>query len=222
MATPLPTLSSTLVLERLSSKMPDARCEPYHVNLFTLVVAVILSAQTQQSVLERACRSLFAAASEPQDMIALGEDGVASHISMLGLYRSKARNVFQLSRMIVDAYGGRVPLVFGELVKLPGIGRKTARVIQILASDAEVLGVDTHVLRVSRRLGLAQARTPTAVERELIACIPNGRLAETHHLFVTHGRLTCRARHPHCGQCCLNDVCKFFLSNCETAGGSNQ
>lgn len=218
MAKPLSILTPTLVLERLSSKMPEARCEPYHVNLFTLVVAVVLSAQTQEKMLERACRSLFAAASEPQDMIALGEDGVASHIATLGLYRSKARNVFQLSKMLVDAYGGHVPLVFDELVKLPGVGRKTANVIQILASGAEVLGVDTHVLRVSRRLGLATGRTPTAVERELIACIPNGRLAETHHLFVTHGRLTCRARHPHCDQCCLNDMCRFFLSNSITPG----
>lgn len=180
----------------------------YH-NPYTLLVAVTLSAQSTDTGVNRATQSLFQQVAEPQDMLDLGEDALIEHIRSLGLFNSKARNIMAAARILVEAYGGRVPESREALEALPGVGRKTANVVLNIAFGQPTLAVDTHVFRVANRIGLASGKTPLAVEQALLECIPSDYLPHAHHWLILHGRYICKARNPACGECVIRPWCSF-------------
>jgi endonuclease III len=192
---------------RFSATNPEPKGELEHVNPFTLLVAVVLSAQATDAGVNKATRALFAAADTPQKMLALGEDRVRDYVKTIGLYRNKAKNVIALSRQLIDQHGGVVPADRDALVALPGVGRKTANVVLSMAFGHKTMAVDTHVFRVSHRLQLACGKTPEAVEDELMRIIPDEYLYHAHHWLILHGRYTCLARKPKCGDCPIAAMC---------------
>jgi endonuclease-3 len=198
-------------LERMFSAFRRANPEPKgeleHVNPFTLLVAVVLSAQATDAGVNKATRSLFAIADTPEKMLALGEDQVREHIKTIGLFRNKAKNVIALSQKLIDDHGGVVPADRDALVALPGVGRKTANVVLNMAFGQKTMAVDTHVFRVSHRLGLSKGKTPDAVEDDLMKIIPDAFLFHAHHWLILHGRYTCLARRPKCETCVIAQDC---------------
>ena len=192
----------------LARDRPEPATELEFVNPFTLVVAVALSAQATDVGVNRATRELFKVADTPQAMIALGEEGVAEHIRTIGLWRNKAKNVIALSRMIVDEFGGDVPATREELVRLPGVGRKTANVVLNEAFGHPTIAVDTHIFRVSNRTGLAPGKTPDQVEEILERVTPDAYRKGAHHWLILHGRYICLARRPRCADCVIRDICR--------------
>ena len=200
------------VFERLREERPEPKGELEHVNAFTLLVAVVLSAQATDKGVNRATRGLFAEATDPAAMLALGEDGVREHIRTIGLYRNKARNVIALSRALLDGHGGEVPRSREALVALPGVGRKTANVVLNMWWGEETFAVDTHVLRLGNRMKIAPGRTPEEVERVLDARVPPPYRRNAHHWLILHGRYTCTARSPACDACCVRDLCKAAIN----------
>ena len=184
---------------------------------FTLVVAVALSAQATDAGVNRATRELFKVADTPEKMLALGEDKVRNYIKTIGLYRNKAKNVIALSRMLVDDFDSKVPETREELVQLPGVGRKTANVVLSMAFGQATMAVDTHILRIGTRMGLAPAKTPDDVEQILMKIIPEEFLYHAHHWLILHGRYTCTARTPHCEACIIADICKSKEKTCDVA-----
>ncbi len=198
-----------VVFERLAAANPEPRSELEHADPFTLLVAVVLSAQATDAGVNRATKTLFAVADTPQKMLALGEDELAERIRTIGLYRAKARNVIALSRAIVEQHAGRTPKDRAALESLPGVGRKTANVVLNTAFGEPTVAVDTHVFRVANRLGIAPGATPRAVEDELMRVIPERFLPHAHHWLVLHGRYVCKAQKPRCGACVLYDVCPY-------------
>jgi endonuclease-3 len=196
------------MFRRFSLQRPEPKGELEHVNPFTLVVAVALSAQATDAGVNRATRALFAAADSPQKMLALGEDRVRDHIKTIGLYRNKAKNVIALSRKLVDDFGGEVPRTREELQTLPGVGRKTANVVMSMAFGEKTIAVDTHVFRLGNRLKLAPGKTPDEVEEGLMRIIPDDYLYHAHHWLILHGRYCCKARKPECERCIIADLCK--------------
>lgn len=195
------------IFERLSGVMPDPKTELNFCNPFTLVVAVALSAQATDVSVNKATDRLFKVADTPQKMLALGEEGLIPYIASIGLYRNKARNVIALSRIVVDQHGGEVPLTRDGLQALPGVGRKTASVVLNELGIEAAIAVDTHVFRVSHRLGLANAATPDKVEAQLFRVVPEDWLPKAHHWLILHGRYTCTARKPNCPACVVADLC---------------
>ena len=198
-----------LLYERLSAERPDPRTELNYHNPYTLVVAVALSAQATDVGVNKATEKLFEVADTPEAMVALGEAGVAEHIKTIGLWRNKAKNVIALSQMILDEFGGEVPQTRDALVRLPGVGRKTANVVLNEAFGQPTIAVDTHIFRVSNRTGLAPGKDPDEVERSLERTTPESYKLGAHHWLILHGRYTCVARKPKCWDCVIRDLCRF-------------
>ncbi|MEN0040648.1 MAG: endonuclease III [Pseudomonadota bacterium] len=198
----------TAIFERFRLQRPEPKGELEHVNPFTLVVAVALSAQATDIGVNKATRRLFPLADTPEKMLALGEEGVREAIKTIGLYRNKAKNVIALSQKLVDDFGSVVPQTREELVTLPGVGRKTANVVMSMAFGIPTMAVDTHILRLGTRMGIAPGKTPDDVEAILMARVPEDYLYHAHHWLILHGRYTCKARTPLCGECIIADLCK--------------
>ena len=196
------------MFRRFAIQRPEPKGELEHVNAFTLVVAVALSAQATDVSVNKATRALFAVADTPAKMVALGEDGVASYIKTIGLWRGKAKNVMALSQKLIDDFGGQVPSDEALLITLPGVGRKTANVVMSMAFGIPTLAVDTHVFRIGNRLGLAPGKTPDQVEKAFLKIIPADYLFHAHHWLILHGRYCCKARKPDCAACIIADLCK--------------
>ncbi len=195
------------VFARLAAIMPEPRTELTFHDPFTLVVAVALSAQATDVAVNKATDRLFAVADTPAKMLALGEEGLVPFIASIGLYRGKARNVIALSRIVLEQHGGVVPLNRADLQALPGVGRKTASVVLNELGIEPAIAVDTHVFRVSHRLGLANVATPDKVEAQLFRVVPEAFLPKAHHWLILHGRYTCTARKPNCPGCMISDLC---------------
>ncbi|NNM64839.1 MAG: endonuclease III [Burkholderiales bacterium] len=192
---------------RLQAANPQPRSELEYRNAFELLVAVVLSAQATDVSVNKATPALFAAAPTPQTMAALGEDGIAPHIRTIGLYRTKAKHLAALGRLLVEQHGGLVPNRREALEALPGVGRKTANVVLNVAFGQATLAVDTHIFRVANRLGLARGKTPLEVESKLMKVVPSAYLRDAHHWLILHGRYVCKARKPECWRCDLTDLC---------------
>ena len=195
------------IFERLARVMPEPKTELNFSSPYTLVVAVALSAQATDVSVNKATDRLFAVADTPQKMLALSEEGLTPFISSIGLYRGKAKNVIALSRIVLEQHGGEVPLSREALQALPGVGRKTASVVLNELGIEPAIAVDTHVFRVSHRLGLANAATPDKVEAQLHQVVPADWLPKAHHWLIRHGRYTCTARRPTCSACLISDLC---------------
>ncbi len=194
---------------RLAAADPAPTSELDYTSVYTLLVAVVLSAQATDVGVNRATAGLFAAADTPAAMVALGEEGVRRHIRTLGLFNAKAKNVVALSERLIAEHGGAVPRDRAALQALPGVGRKTANVVLNVAFGEPTIAVDTHIFRVANRTGMAPGRTPDAVERALEAVVPDRWKQHAHHWLILHGRYVCRARKPACGTCTIADLCGY-------------
>ncbi|MDF1736435.1 MAG: endonuclease III [Minwuia sp.] len=198
-----------IFFQRLSDADPEPKGELDYVNAFTLLVAVVLSAQATDVGVNRATGPLFKRADTPEKMLALGEDAVRDHIKTIGLFRNKAKNVILLSQQLLERHGGEVPDTREELEELAGVGRKTANVVLNIWFGQPTIAVDTHLFRVGNRTGLAPGKTPLAVELLLEKRVPKQFLRHAHHWLILHGRYVCKARKPDCGRCRVIDVCQF-------------
>ncbi|MDN2566471.1 endonuclease III [Aquibium sp. A9E412] len=196
------------IFRRFGVQRPEPKGELEHVDPFTLLVAVVLSAQATDAGVNKATRGLFAAADTPEKMVALGEEAVGRHIRTIGLWRNKAKNVIALSEALIREHGGQVPAEREALTRLPGVGRKTANVVLNVAFGQPTMAVDTHIFRIANRIGLAPGKTPDAVEAALLAVIPEPYLRHAHHWLILHGRYVCKARRPDCPACVIADLCK--------------
>ena len=194
---------------RLHAINPEPKGELEYVNPYTLLVAVVLSAQATDTGVNKATRALFKKVDTPQKMLKLGLDDLKEHIKTIGLYNGKAKNVIALSEILVNDYAGEIPRTREELIKLPGVGRKTANVVLNMAFGEETFAVDTHVFRVSNRTGLAPGKTVEAVEEKLEKRVPPEFRRHAHHWLILHGRYTCKARRPECECCPVLDLCPF-------------
>ncbi|MFK5977886.1 MAG: endonuclease III [Rhizobiaceae bacterium] len=203
------------IFSRFHQQNPEPKGELEHTNPFTLVVAVALSAQATDIGVNKATRALFAVADTPEKMLGLGEERVRDFIKTIGLFRNKAKNVIALSRMLIDDFDSTVPHTRDELIKLPGVGRKTANVVLSMAFGEATMAVDTHILRIGTRMGLAPAKTPDDVETILMRIIPEEYLFHAHHWLILHGRYTCVARSPKCEICIIADLCKSKEKTCD-------
>ena len=194
---------------RFEAANPVPRGELRHINPFTLLVAVVLSAQATDAGVNKATPALFKLADTPDKMAKLGEAKMRSLIKTIGLYRTKAKNVIALSRMLVEQHGGKVPHDREALEALPGVGRKTANVVLNIAFGEPTIAVDTHIFRVGNRTGLAVGKTPLEVEMKLMEVVPERYRLHAHHWLILHGRYTCIARRPLCEKCLIADLCKW-------------
>ncbi len=209
MARQLDYLTIREIFGRFHTANPEPEGELNHVNAYTLVVAVALSAQATDVGVNKATAPLFAIADTPQKMLALGEEGVIAHIKTIGLYRNKARNVIKLSQILVEQYGGEVPSSRAALQALPGVGRKTANVVLNMWWRLPAQAVDTHIFRVGNRTGICPGRDVVAVERAIEDHVPAEYQLHAHHWLILHGRYICRARKPACPTCLIRDLCQF-------------
>jgi endonuclease III len=196
-------------LEALAKVTPDPRSELSFINPYTLLVAVVLSAQATDVSVNRATETLFAEASTPEAMVRLGVDGIARHIRSIGLWQGKARNLVELSRQLIETHGGEVPREREALERLPGVGRKTANVVLNVAFGESTMAVDTHIFRLGNRTGIAPGATPRAVEDALVRRVPAEFLRNAHHWLILHGRYVCKARLPECWRCVAAEWCKY-------------
>ena len=194
---------------RLAEDNPSPTTELEFSNLYTLLVAVVLSAQATDASVNVACGPLFAKVTRPQQMIDLGEDALREQIKTIGLFNTKAKNVIALSEALIRDFGGEIPRTREELQTLPGVGRKTANVVLNTAFGEETFAVDTHVFRVSNRTGLAPGKTPEEVEAKLEKIVPQPFRGDAHHWLILHGRYTCKARTPECWRCVVADLCRY-------------
>ena len=194
---------------RLAERNPNPVTELESVNPYTLLVAVVLSAQATDAGVNRATRDLFKAVTTPEQMVALGEEGLKQHIRTIGLFNTKAKNVIALSKALIADHGSQVPADRDALQKLPGVGRKTANVVMNVAFGAETFAVDTHVFRVANRTGLAPGKTVEKVEAALDKVTPAPWRVTAHHLLILHGRYVCKARRPECWRCVVADLCAY-------------
>ncbi len=203
------TAEITEAFRRFRDANPEPQTELRHTNPYTLLVAVVLSAQATDAGVNKATPGLFAAADTPAKMAALGEDKVRDLIKTIGLYRNKAKNVVALSRILAEQYGGAVPRSREALEALPGVGRKTANVVLNVAFGEPTIAVDTHIFRVGNRTGIAPGKTPLEVEQKLDQVVPAEFKVHAHHWLILHGRYTCVARKPLCEKCIIADLCKW-------------
>ncbi len=194
---------------RLEAQRPAPKGELNHVNEYTLLVAVVLSAQATDVGVNKATQALFERVTTPEQMVALGEAGLKAHIRTIGLYNAKAKNVIALSHILIEKHGSRVPQDRAALEALPGVGRKTANVVLNIAFGQPTIAVDTHIFRVGNRTGLAPGKTPLAVEQKLEKATPAQFKRHAHHWLILHGRYVCKARKPDCPACIVNDLCRF-------------
>ena len=194
---------------RLADRTPEPKTELEYVNDYTLLVAVVLSAQATDAGVNLATRGLFARASTPEAMVELGEERVREAIKTIGLFNTKAKNVIALSRALIADHGGKVPADRDALQALPGVGRKTANVVLNTAFGAETFAVDTHIFRVCNRTGLAPGKNVLEVELGLDAATPPPYRRDAHHLLILHGRYVCKARKPECWRCTIADLCRY-------------
>jgi endonuclease-3 len=197
------------IFRRFQAADPEPKSELEYVNPFTLLVAVVLSAQATDAGVNKATRALFRIADTPEKMVRLGEDGIRDFVKTIGLYRNKARNVLELSRQLIANHGGDVPRDRAALEALPGVGRKTANVVLNVAFGEPTMAVDTHVFRVANRTGLSSGRTPLEVEEDLLRVVPDEFASDAHHWLILHGRYVCKARRPECPGCIIRDLCLF-------------
>lgn len=197
------------MFRRFQAANPEPKGELHYVNPYTLLVAVVLSAQATDEGVNKATKPLFAIADTPAKMLALGEDTVREAIKTIGLFRGKARNVILLSQQLIDRHGGEVPDDREALEALPGVGRKTANVVLNIAFGQPTIAVDTHLFRVGNRTGLAPGKTPLAVELKLLKAVPAAYGRHAHHWLILHGRYVCKARKPECWRCLVSDLCLF-------------
>jgi len=193
----------------LAAASPEPKGELHYVNSYTLLVAVVLSAQATDIGVNKATRPLFKTVRTPQAMVDLGLDRLKDYVKSIGLFNTKAKNIIELSRLLLERHGGKVPRDRAALEALPGVGRKTANVVLNIAFGEPTLAVDTHVFRVSNRTGLAPGKTPLAVEQKLMKVVPEKYMVHAHHWLILLGRYTCLARKPRCPECVVRDVCGF-------------
>ena len=194
---------------RLAEKLPEPKGELEYVNAYTLLVAVVLSAQATDVGVNKATRPLFAKVDTPEQMLALGEKRLIGYIKTIGLFNAKAKNVIALSKILIEEHGGEVPADREALERLPGVGRKTANVVVNMAFGQPTIAVDTHIFRVSNRTGLAPGKDPAEVETILERVTPDAYKLHAHHWLILHGRYVCMARKPKCPECVIADVCRF-------------
>jgi endonuclease-3 len=206
---PWTTAEIAEAFRRFQAANPEPKGELEHINPFTLLVAVVLSAQATDAGVNKVTPALFAAADTPQKMVALGEQRVRELIKTIGLFRTKAKNVVELSRRLVAEHGGQVPRSRAALEALPGVGRKTANVVLNIAFGEPTIAVDTHIFRVGNRSGLAAGKTPFEVEQRLEQVVPAPYKRHAHHWLILHGRYTCLARKPLCEKCIIADLCQW-------------
>jgi endonuclease III len=194
---------------RLAKERPDPRSELEFINPYTLLVAVVLSAQATDAGVNKATAGLFKLVDTPQKMLALGEEGLREYIKTIGLFNTKAKNVIALSRLLIERHGGAVPNDRDALEALPGVGRKTANVVLNVAFGQPTMAVDTHIFRVANRTGVAPGKTPLAVEEGLEKAVPERWKLHAHHWLILHGRYVCVARKPRCETCIVSDLCAY-------------
>ena len=206
---PMPLRDVAEAFERFARANPSPRSDLEYRNTYTLLVAVVLSAQATDAGVNRATGPLFRKVDTPAAMVALGEERLREAIRTIGLYRNKAKNVIALSRRLLEDFGGDVPAERDQLESLPGVGRKTANVVLNVAFGQPTMAVDTHIFRVSNRTGLAPGKDPLAVEKALLRRVPESRRLHAHHWLILHGRYTCVARKPKCSACLIPDLCRF-------------
>ena len=197
------------IFERLRAANPNPTTELHYHSPFELLVAVILSAQATDKGVNKATEKLFKVANTPQAILKLGEQGLKNYIKTIGLFNSKAKNIMATCRLLVDTHKGKVPDTREALEALPGVGRKTANVILNTAFGQATIAVDTHIFRVANRIGLAAAKTPLAVEKQLLENVPKAFLHDAHHWLILHGRYVCTARKPQCPTCIIRDLCEY-------------
>jgi len=196
------------VMERFKVRNPNPKSELRWSSPFTLLVAVVLSAQATDKSVNIATEALYKVADTPQKILALGEEGLIPYIKSIGLYKSKAKHVIGLCQKLLDDFGGQVPRSREELMSLPGVGRKTANVVLNVVWGEHTMPVDTHLLRICPKIGLAEGNTPETVEMSLLERIPDEYMEHAHHWLILHGRYICTARNPKCDECFLNDICR--------------
>lgn len=194
---------------RLAERLPEPKTELEYTNPYTLLVAVVLSAQATDVGVNKATRALFAIADNPAAMVALGEPAVRDHVKTIGLFKTKAANVIRLSQILLEKHGGQVPRRREDLEELPGVGRKTANVVLNVAFGEPTIAVDTHIFRVSNRTGLAPGKDVLAVEEGLVKVVPKEYRLHAHHWLILHGRYVCKARKPDCPACPVRDLCRY-------------
>lgn len=197
-----------IVFSRWQQQNPAPESELEYVNPFTLLVAVVLSAQATDKSVNKATESLFKIVDTPEKMVELGEEKLISYIRTIGLYKNKAKSVIGLSQMLISDFNSQVPGNKDDLMKLPGVGRKTANVVLNVIFNQPTMPVDTHLLRISPKIGLAEGTTPEQIEKSLLERIPKDYLKNAHHWILLHGRYVCTARNPKCNECIINDICK--------------
>lgn len=197
------------IFRRFHVETPEPKGELYSVNAFTFLVAVVLSAQATDDGVNRATKLLFQRADTPEKIVAMGEDQLRTAIKTIGLFRTKARNVFALSQKLIAEHHSQVPSTRVALEALPGVGRKTANVVLNIVFGEPTIAVDTHLFRLGNRLGLAPGKTPLEVETKLLKAVPKQYLLHAHHWLILHGRYICKARKPECWRCGLTDICRF-------------
>jgi len=197
------------IFKRLSIAIPNPSTELQHNSTFELLIAVILSAQATDKGVNLATEKLYAVANNPEEILALGLHGLESYINSIGLYHTKAKNVLSTCQMLINKHDSQVPNTRTDLEALPGVGRKTANVILNTAFGQPTIAVDTHLFRLGNRIKLATGKTVLEVETKYVKTIPTAFMQDAHHLLILHGRYTCTARKPKCGQCCIEDLCEY-------------
>ena len=200
------------IFSKLSKAIPAPQSDLQYVNHYTLLVAVVLSAQSTDAQVNKATKDLFAKYDTPEKILKLGLQGIIPYVKSIGLFNSKAKNVIALSKILAEKHNSKVPENFDLLCELPGVGRKTANVVMSVAFGHTTIAVDTHVYRISRRLNLSLGETPDAVEKDLMEIVPDQHKKSAHHLLILHGRYTCKARNPECEKCVISKECIHFLN----------
>jgi endonuclease-3 len=199
------------VFERFKSENPAPTTELIATNNYTLLVSVVLSAQATDKSVNKATESLYKIVDTPQKMLELGEEGLIEYIKSIGLYKNKAKNVIALSKILIEKFNSEIPKTREDLMSLPGVGRKTANVILNVVYGEKTMPVDTHLLRISPRIGLSFGTTPESIEKDLLKIIPDEYMQHAHHWLILHGRYVCTARKPKCSECLIKDICQQNL-----------
>ena len=199
------------VFERFKSENPAPTTELIATNNYTLLVSVVLSAQATDKSVNKATESLYKIVDTPQKMLELGEEGLIEYIKSIGLYKNKAKNVIGLSKILIEKFNSEIPKTREDLMSLPGVGRKTANVILNVVYGEKTMPVDTHLLRISPRIGLSFGTTPESIEKDLLKIIPDEYMQHAHHWLILHGRYVCTARNPKCSVCLISDICQHNL-----------